>query len=59
MGNVDISLQNPDDPTSIQITFTGSAYKYTTNFAGEEWLMVVYDDNEQQINTAPVNSLAI
>ncbi len=30
MGNVDISLQNPDDPTSIQITFTGSAYKYTT-----------------------------
>ena len=34
MGDVDISLTDPNDPTSVKITFTGSAYKYTTNFAG-------------------------
>ncbi|MCI8659378.1 MAG: flagellar biosynthesis protein FlgK [Lachnospiraceae bacterium] len=30
MGDVDISLTDPNDPTSVKITFTGSAYKYTT-----------------------------
>lgn len=31
MGKVEISLNNPDQPTKVAISFTGSLYKYTTD----------------------------